>query len=107
MLWAGFRLTSLIKLGRGGSTMSDITPILERIRAGDREATQEILPRIYDELRRIAAAKMKNENADHTLQATALVHEAWLRLMPTLREAAWDSRRVSRGGGGGDATDSC
>jgi RNA polymerase sigma factor (TIGR02999 family) len=60
--------------------VSDVTRILEAIQRGDSQATDELLPVVYDELRRIAAYKMAQEAAGHTLQPTALVHEAWLRL---------------------------
>ncbi|MBI3415479.1 MAG: RNA polymerase subunit sigma [Verrucomicrobia bacterium] len=61
--------------------MSDARHILERARQGDPQAAEELLPLIYDELRRLAAHKMANEAAAQTLQPTALVHEAWLRLV--------------------------
>ncbi len=60
--------------------MSDVTRILQSIQHGDPKATDELLPLLYAELRRLAAAKMAREQPGHTLQATALVHEAWLRL---------------------------
>ena len=61
--------------------MSDVTRILAAMRQGEAHAVHELLPLVYDELRRIAAAKMAQEPAGHTLQPTALVHEAWLRLV--------------------------
>ena len=60
--------------------MSGITHILGRLEQGDAKAAEELLPLVYDELRRLAASKMANEAPGHTLQPTALVHEAWLRL---------------------------
>ena len=60
--------------------LSEITVILQQIDAGDADAANRILPLVYDELRRLAAAKMARESASQTLQPTALVHEAWLRL---------------------------
>src|ERR1039458_1841412 len=60
--------------------MSDVTSILTAIEQGDRKAAGELLPLVYEELRKLAAARMANQPADHTLQPTALVHEAWLRL---------------------------
>ena len=60
--------------------MSQITRILEAAQKGDRQAADELLPLVYEELRRLAAAKMASQSAGHTLQPTALVHEAWLRL---------------------------
>ncbi len=60
--------------------MSDVTHLLEAIQHGDPKAAEELLPLVYEELRKLAAHKMSNESAGHTLQPTALVHEAWLRL---------------------------
>ena len=60
--------------------MSDVTQILDRARQGDPRAVEELLPLVYDELRKLAAHKMAHEAGGHTLQPTALVHEAWLRL---------------------------
>ena len=60
--------------------MSDVTRILNAAIQGDTGAASELLPLVYEELRRLAAAKMASENPGQTLQATALVHEAWLRL---------------------------
>ena len=60
--------------------MSDVTHLLHAIERGDPKAAEELLPLVYDELRRVAAAKMARENPGHTLQPTAVVHEAWLRL---------------------------
>jgi RNA polymerase sigma factor (TIGR02999 family) len=61
--------------------MSDVTRLLNAIEHGDSQAATELLPLVYDELRRLAGHKMANEAAGHTLQPTALVHEAWLRLV--------------------------
>src|SRR5260221_14735700 len=61
--------------------MNEVTRILDSIQKGDSKAADELLPLVYDELRRIAAYKMSQEAAGHTLQATALVHEAWMRLV--------------------------
>ena len=60
--------------------MSDVTQILDAINAGDQRAADELLPIVYDELHKLATAKMANEAPGQTLQPTALVHEAWLRL---------------------------
>lgn len=60
--------------------LGEFTHILERVEHGDPKAAAELLPIVYEELRRLAAQKMANEAAGHTLQPTALVHEAWLRL---------------------------
>jgi RNA polymerase sigma factor (TIGR02999 family) len=61
--------------------MSDVTRLLESAAAGDRKAAAELLPLVYNELRRLAAARMAGEAPGHTLDATALVHEAYLRLV--------------------------
>ena len=61
--------------------MSDVTRILESIEHGDPKAADELLPLVYGELRKLAASRMANEAPNQTLQATALVHEAWLRLV--------------------------
>ncbi|MBS0264620.1 MAG: sigma-70 family RNA polymerase sigma factor [Planctomycetes bacterium] len=61
--------------------MSDVTRLIESAQNGDRQAAAELLPRVYDELRKLAAAKMAAEVPEHTLSATALVHEAYLRLV--------------------------
>ena len=61
--------------------MSDVTRLLEAAQAGDRRAATDLLPLVYDELRKLAAARMSSEAPGHTLDATALVHEAYLRLV--------------------------
>ncbi|HYA79045.1 MAG TPA: ECF-type sigma factor [Candidatus Nitrosopolaris sp.] len=61
--------------------MSDVTRVLESIQKGDPQAADELLPLVYGELRKLAASKMANEAPNQTLQPTALVHEAWLRLV--------------------------
>lgn len=61
--------------------MSDVTRVLEALEQGDLKAADQLLPLVYQELRRLAAHKMANEAAGHTLQPTALVHEAWLKLV--------------------------
>ena len=61
--------------------MNEVTRILSEIEPGDPSAAERLLPLVYDELRRLAAARMADERADHTLDATALVHEAYLRLV--------------------------
>src|SRR5260221_13092765 len=71
--------------------MSDVTRILNEIRQGDQKATAQLLPLVYQELRRLARAQMAQERADHTLQATALVHECYLRLLGD-EAANWDGR---------------
>jgi RNA polymerase sigma factor (TIGR02999 family) len=72
--------------------MSDVTLILSQIEAGDLTAAEKLLPLVYDELRRLAAAKMSAESPGHTLQATALVHEAYLRLVGGGQPQHWHGR---------------
>jgi len=60
--------------------MSDVTHILDRVQQGDEKAAEELLPLVYEELRKLAASRMAHEQPGHTLQPTALVHEVWLRL---------------------------
>jgi RNA polymerase sigma factor (TIGR02999 family) len=69
----------------------DITVLLNNARKGDQGALNELLPLVYDELRRVAANQLRNERSDHTLQATALVHEAYLRLLEQ-KEVDWNNR---------------
>jgi RNA polymerase sigma factor (TIGR02999 family) len=71
--------------------VSDVTRIIEAAQNGDPTAADQLLPLVYDELRRLAASKMANEAAGHTLQPTALVHEAWLRLVGNQNQK-WDGR---------------
>ena len=71
--------------------MADVTRILNAIERGDPRATEELLPLVYDELRLLAAQKLARESPGQTLQATALVHEAYARLVANA-ELAWDSR---------------
>ena len=73
---AGFAIRD--KLGK--ALVSEVTRILNALEPGDPMAANQLLPLVYDELRKLAAARMSNESAGHTLQPTALVHEAWLRL---------------------------
>jgi RNA polymerase sigma factor (TIGR02999 family) len=70
--------------------MSDVTRILNAIEHGDAKAADELLPLVYQELRRLAAHKMANEAPGHTLQPTALVHEAYLRLVGAGQAQQWD-----------------
>lgn len=72
--------------------MSDVTRILVAIQQGDPQASEELLPLVYEELRKLAAQRMAQENPGQTLQATALVHEAYLRLVDGEMEKHWDSR---------------
>lgn len=73
--------------------MPDVTHILAAIDAGDPQAAAQLLPLVYDELRKLAAARMAGERPDHTLDATALVHEAYLRLVGGANRTAWEHRR--------------
>jgi len=72
--------------------MADVTQILNAIEHGDPHAAAQLLPLVYEELRRLAAQKMVHEKSGQTLQPTALVHEAYLRLVGTGGEQHWDSR---------------
>ena len=73
--------------------MSDVTQILSQIEDGDGQAAEKLLPLVYDELRKLAAEKMAQEAPGLTLQATALVHEAYIRLVDVDKAQHWDSRR--------------
>ena len=72
--------------------MNEVTRILQAIDQGDPQAAEQLLPLVYDELRRVAAEKLAHENPGQTLQATALVHEAYLRLVDTEKSRHWNSR---------------
>jgi len=72
--------------------MSDVTRILSAINQGDAHAAEQLLPLVYEELRKLAAAKLSQEKPGQTLQATALVHEAYLRLVDVEQAQCWDSR---------------
>ena len=72
--------------------MSEVTRILSAIEEGDPHAAEELLPLVYDELRQLAAQKLAHEKPGQTLQATALVHEAYLRLVDVKRAQQWNSR---------------
>ena len=73
------------------ASMSDVTQMLQAVGRGEARATDDLLPLVYEELRRLAAGRMAQEAAGQTLQATALVHEAWLRLGDQ-HDARWESR---------------
>ena len=81
---SGFSLSATI--------MSDVTRILSQIESGDPLAAEQLLPLVYEELRKLAAAKMVQENPGQTLQATALVHEAFVRLVNVKEPQQWNSR---------------
>ena len=72
--------------------MSDVTRILNQIEDGDEHAAEKLLPLVYDELRRLAARKISREKPGQTLQGTALVHEAYIRLVDGSENQRWDSR---------------
>ncbi|HJZ59084.1 MAG TPA: ECF-type sigma factor [Gemmataceae bacterium] len=72
--------------------MSDVTRLLDAAAAGDRQAAADLLPLVYDELRQLAAARMSQEAPGQTLDATALVHEAYLRLVGPADARVWDGR---------------
>ena len=72
--------------------MSDVTQILSQIESGDPNAAEQLLPLVYDELRRLAAHKMARESSGQTLQATALVHEAYLRLVGSANQYSYRDR---------------
>ena len=72
--------------------MSEVTRILQSIEDGDPKAAEKLLPLVYDELRKLAASKMAQEQPGQTLQATALVHEAYIRLVDVQIAQKWDSR---------------
>jgi RNA polymerase sigma factor (TIGR02999 family) len=72
--------------------MSDVTRILSQIESGDPSAAEKLLPLVYEELRKLAAAKLAQEKPGQTLQATALVHDAYLRLVDVDKAQHWNSR---------------
>src|SRR3954451_19173664 len=86
---AGCRLARTVTPG----PMNDVTRILSAIEHGDAKASEELLPLVYDELRRLASQKLAREKPGQTLQATALVHEAFLRLVDAEHAGRWDNRR--------------
>ena len=73
-------------------TAKEITRLLEEVGRGERSALDELWPVVYDELRRLARSLLRGERADHTLQPTALVHEAWVRLIGS-EPVTWENRR--------------
>ena len=81
--------------GRRGiiGDMADVTQILSQIEQGDPSAAEQLLPLVYEELRKLAAARLANEKPGQTLQPTALVHEAYLRLTGGEKAAEWENRR--------------
>jgi RNA polymerase sigma factor (TIGR02999 family) len=85
-MWNRHALGSILSL------MGDVTQILSAIGQGDPRAAEELLPLVYEELRKLAAAKLAQEIPGQTLQATALVHEAYIRLVGAQESQGWDSR---------------
>jgi RNA polymerase sigma factor (TIGR02999 family) len=75
-----------------GVELGDVTRILSAIEQGNQHSSEELLPLVYVELRRLAARRMSSESPDHTLQPTALVHEAYMRLVDVERAQHWNSR---------------
>jgi RNA polymerase sigma factor (TIGR02999 family) len=71
---------------------ADVTVLLDRVAAGDRQSADRLLEAVYDQLRKIAQQRMQDEKPGHTLQATALVHEAYLRLVRNNKKVQWSSR---------------
>jgi RNA polymerase sigma factor (TIGR02999 family) len=88
---AGFRSRRVPRWRMLGS-MSDVTRILSAIEQGDPSAADQLLPLVYDELRNLAAQRLAQERPGQTLQATALVHEAYLRLVDAEKAQHWNSR---------------
>lgn len=72
--------------------MSNVTQLLKAIDAGDPRVADQLLPLVYEELRKLAAARMAQEKPGHTLQPTALVHEAWIRLVDPADQKTWNGR---------------
>ena len=72
--------------------MTDVTQIFSQIESGDPKAAEQLLPLVYEELRKLAAAKLAREKPGQTLQATALVHDAYIRLVDVEKAQHWDSR---------------
>src|SRR3954468_13722944 len=75
-----------------GACAAKVTTLLNQAGAGDAQAAANLLPLVYEQLRELAARKMRHERPDQTLQATALVHEAYLRLVDTTKIQVWQNR---------------
>ena len=84
--------SAMFALSGYNAVVTDVTQILSQIESGDPSAAEQLLPLVYEHLKKLAAAKMAAERQDHTLQATALVHEAYLRLVGGEKAQHWDSR---------------
>src|SRR5246500_1023385 len=91
-LVAGYTSRRSDRLLRHLQPMNELTHILSSIEQGDPHAAQQLLPLVYDELRKLAAQKLAQEKPGQTLQATALVHEAYLRLVDVEKVQDWNSR---------------
>jgi RNA polymerase sigma factor (TIGR02999 family) len=89
---ARYYLGRLVTKRASGDIMADVTHILSAIEEGDASAAEQLLPLVYDELRKLAAQRMAQEKPGQTLQATALVHEAYARLVDAEKTQHWDSR---------------
>jgi len=90
---SGMWLCSMDRIeGSFGAGMSDVTRILSAIEQGDPQASEQLLPLVYAELRRLAGQKMAQEKPGQTLQATALVHDAYIRLVDVEQAQLWNSR---------------
>jgi len=85
-------VASISKTYDGHHPVSDVTRMLDAVERGEPHAAEELLPLVYEELRRLAAAKMASQPPGQTLQATALVHEAWMRLTDDDERQRWNSR---------------
>jgi len=90
--WKLFLLALWLCLSDRIELMSDVTRLLSAIEQGDCRASEQLLPLIYDELRKLAAQRLAQERPGQTLQATALVHEAYLRLVDAERDRPWNGR---------------
>lgn len=84
--------SAVVRLSFKATPISDVTRILAQIEAGDSSATAQLLPLVYEELRKLAAVKLAQEKPGQTLQPTALVHDAYLRLVDVEQAQCWDSR---------------
>src|ERR1035438_8263207 len=84
-------MTAILEVDNVESGPGEVTQLLAQLRAGERDAESKLIPLVYAELRRLAAHYLRGERADHTLQPTALVHEAYLRLTK-LHDVDWQSR---------------
>ena len=91
-IWAGSCYNRVVPRRPEAAYMTDVTQILSQIESGDPHAAEQLLPLVYNELRKLAAARLANEKPGQTLQATALVHDAYIRLVDVDKTQHWDSR---------------